>query len=601
MNSNMSFNFFFQFDNRYSFEIPPFQRGYSWNSEKVKEFMEDLVHIDADSQSTHFFGTIYTCLSKNPNKKYCIRIVDGQQRVTTAAIFLICCRDYFHELQDTSPLAKDYFERAQKLLYKLHQDTHSPDMARFILNLSRTNKRFFNDYLVPPKPVHEKLKIKNFASNDSNENLASAYEIIYGYITDIAPDASKISSLNRMIWTLLDQGKLIQIEVEDEAEAYLWFDLINNRGTKLTKSDLVKNRLFGKLTDELKNNTNVEHSIDEYDEKWAEIRDNVTDKKNGSVNLDDFLLQYLIAFQSKSQHKNLKIKDVFNTFAELLKSKKSTAIINDLQEWAKKFAYLRRPEDHFKAQSDACHYLKKISAIHGVNVYSVLLSGYKNYWENNDKTSFAKLAKLCFIYHVRAKSLRAGILLGNYESKLNQIAFSLNKKPVPSIQEIVKAITDDEKAYPSNVKIKPHLDALKSKNSGLSIALLEEIERTIESDKVSSPDVTVDHIMPNSPKHWISYIIANHRDVRNQTDADVMHKKYYDLLGNQTLLRNPKNIRGSNRDFDFKKNIYKNDGHYITKELGSVTKWTKQAIERRQKRFSKILLKILDLSIFLHD
>ena len=82
-----SFNFFFQFDNRYLFEIPPFQRGYSWNNKRVSEFMKDLERTDADSQSTHFFGTIYTCLSKNPNKPYHIRLVDGQQRVTTAAIF----------------------------------------------------------------------------------------------------------------------------------------------------------------------------------------------------------------------------------------------------------------------------------------------------------------------------------------------------------------------------------------------------------------------------------------------------------------------------------------------------------------------------------
>ena len=422
--------------------------------------MEDLERTDADSQSTHFFGTIYTYLSKNLNKPHHIRLVDGQQRVTTAAIFLICCRDYFYELQNSSPHAKDYFERVQRLLYKLHQDTHLPDTTRFILTPSRTNKQFFDNCLVPLKPTCEKLKMKNFARNDSDELLADAYKVIYQYIQSYAPDASKTTNLNQMIWTLLEQGKLIRIEVDDEAKAYLMFDLINNRGIKLTQSDLVKNRLFGKLSSELTNGIDLEDRIDDYDEKWADIRDNVTGNTTGSVTLDNFFLQYLIAFHSETR--NLKRKDVFDTFAGLLESSRSTTIISDLQEWSKKFVYLRLPDNHFKAQPDACHYLKKINAINAINVYSVLLSGYKNYWENDDKTSFTKLTKLCFIYHVRTKSLRAGMLLENYETKLNQIAFMLNKRPIPNIQELIKTIITDERAYPSDAKIRPQLEAFKT-------------------------------------------------------------------------------------------------------------------------------------------
>ena len=594
-----SFNFFFQFDNRYSFEIPPFQRGYSWNKNRVEEFMNDLKRTDADSQSTHFFGTIYTYLSKNPNKPYHIRIVDGQQRITTAAIFLICCRDYFYEFQNAAPIAKEYFERAQKLLYKLHQATHLPDTTRFILIPSRTNKQFFINYLVTLRPINEKLKMKKFARNDSDEFLADAYKIIYQFVKSYAPNVSKVSNLNRMIWTLLEQGKLIRIGVDDEAKAYLMFDLINNRGIQLTQSDLVKNRLFGKLSSELGDSTDLEYQIDDYDQKWADIRDNITGKPAGSDTLDNFFLQYLIAFQSQSR--NLKRKDVFVTFAKLLDSSQSTTIINDLQEWSKKFVYLRRPENHFKAHPDAYHYLKKIHAINAINAYSVLLSGYKNYWEKGDKTSFTKLTKLCFIYHVRAKSLRAGTVLENYESKLSQLAYMLNNSPVPSIQELVNNIITYENAYPSDAKIKPHLDALKLQNNNLAMALLEEIERTIDPDKVSSPDVTVEHILPNKTTHWDSYIIENHSDIRNKADIEAMHGKYFNLLGNQTLLRNPKNKRISNREFEFKKDVYKDDGYNITKQLKSVDKWTRKAIESRQKKFSTKLLKLLDLTNFLHD
>ena len=53
-----------------------------------------------------------------------------------------------------------------------------------------------------------------------------------------------------------------------------------------------------------------------------------------------------------------------------------------------------------------------------------------------------------------------------------------------------------------------------------------------------------------------------------------------------------KNRRVSNREFDFKKDIYKDDGHHITRELKSVNKWTKKEIDRRQKKFSKKIIRI---------
>ena len=151
------------------------------------------------------------------------------------------------------------------------------------------------------------------------------------------------------------------------------------------------------------------------------------------------------------------------------------------------------------------------------------------------------------------------------------------------------------------LRLDHNLRRLKPTNSNFAKALLEEIERTIDPDKVSSSDVTTEHILPHDTKCWDSYIIENHSDIRNKADVEAMHEKYCNLLGNQTLLHKPKNRRVSNREFDFKKDIYKDDGHHITRGLKSVDKWTKKEIDRRQKKFSKKLLELLDLTRFVHD
>lgn len=594
---------FFQSNNKHSFEIPKYQRGYSWNNENIKDFWDDLQYTNNDYSYRHFFGTIYISQSRDRNKPDHVRIVDGQQRITTVAIFLICVRDYFFGLQDTVPLARQCFDQIQRILYKLDLRTYEPDTNRFILTLSITNKDFFNNFIVPVKKTSEKLRIKDDANNDSDEYLADAYVQISKLIKpNHSNPLNHVQKLNHMTNTLINQFALTPIEVSNDAQAYHMFDLINNRGMQLSQSDLVKNRLFGQLHESFGNESYSEDKMDCYDRKWAEIRNNVTGKDKGNDELDNFLHQYLIAFKLKNDPQSeitksvkLKRKDIFAKFKDLLKSEKPDAIIEDLWYWSEKFVNLRLPQTKFAKYPDAYHYLTRINTVAANNVYSVLFAGYKNYWEDKDKNLFVRLTELCFKYHIRAKSLHAGVVLSTYEHKLVELVDIINND-TSDIQKLVDKIVGDDKAYPNNDKIELHLRDLQVINKNLAIALLEEIERTYDRDKISNTNVSIEHIMPKNRRRWNEYIKENHPDINNETDIETMHSKYFSLLGNQTLLGGQKNIKISNREFDYKKGIYKNDGYRITNQLKDVDKWTRNEIKQRQQEFSDKLLAILDLT-----
>lgn len=586
------FDEIFRRNNRFTFEIPKYQRGYSWENQNIEDFWEDLVSTNDKEDHNHFFGAIYTSTGNESNQ---IRIVDGQQRITTAALFLICARDYFYTLKDSVEEANKYLERMNEILFRWDSQTHKPDLRRFYLTLSRTNKDYFLTQLIPTKKLDEKSKIKEIADNDSNEFLADAYLKLSKLISTkyCGSDIESVEGLNKLVWTLLDKFELIRVEVNNDDQAYEMFNLINNRGLQLADSDLIKNKLFGKLDKEFGHYPESEDMLDEYDEKWLQIKNNITGKTTADYNIDNFFHHYLIAFEFDT----LKLKEIFGKFTELLEKKKPDVIIEDLVTWSKVFVKLRNPKNHFDRISAAEHYLTKIADINAIYVYPVLLSGYKNYWENGDKKSFATLAEICLKYHIRTKSVGIGITLESYQTKLHKIAHMIATQSA-TINQVIDELMKDDNAYPSDEKILPQLKTLKMVNSNLSRVILEEMERVYDREKFSGPDVSVEHIMPKSTKYWIDYIIKENKysDKTGVIEAKAMHAKYCNWLGNQTLISDSKNKKISNKSFEEKKKIYAEEGYKITTQLKNEDKWTEERIIARQNVFVDNLLNILDLS-----
>ena len=581
----------FKRDKTDSYEIPKYQRGYSWGAENIEEFWQDLIEIDEQESLEHFFGIIYT-RKGNSNS---LRIIDGQQRITTSAIFLICVRDYLYTIKYQSPRIEKFYEVIQEILYMTDKQ-HNLDTETFLLTLSRTNKDFFNAQIVPEKKINTQNNIKDKAGNDSNEYLADAYTKLLKLIDEkFTKDESGAIKLNHLMWSLLEKFRIMETIVSDDIQAYKLFNLINNRGIQLAESDLIKNLLFGELDEKFVGCDDYELQLDDYDLKWADIRDNITGHENGDYQLDKFFHNYLIATKAD----NVKLRDIFSKFKKLLEEgEQPTKIIRELLDWSNTFVMLRNPEPQFDRCNATIHYLKKIKNMKANYIYSVLMAGYQHYWEKDNKNTFDTLVKICFKYHIRVKSLGMGITLENYQSKLYDIVKTI-KKEDSSLKTVIGELAEDENSYPSNSTLELQLKTLQVTNSNLAVALLEEIERTYDAEKLSGHDVSVEHIMPKSDKHWKSYILEKHAniypDLEDSKKIKMIYDKNYALLGNQTLLSDSKNKRISNKLFDEKRKIYKNDGYKITNELANESEWTESTIKSRQLQLQKKLLKILDL------
>jgi len=73
------------------YQIPDFQRPYSWNAEQISQLIEDLFDAFNDDMEEYFCGSLVLAKNLNDNR---LDVIDGQQRLTTFTILLCIKRKY---------------------------------------------------------------------------------------------------------------------------------------------------------------------------------------------------------------------------------------------------------------------------------------------------------------------------------------------------------------------------------------------------------------------------------------------------------------------------------------------------------------------------
>jgi len=68
--------------------VPRYQRAYSWDEEDVRNFLADINSAFSNGEAEYFLGSI---VLQGVDTEF--EVVDGQQRLTTATIFIAAARD----------------------------------------------------------------------------------------------------------------------------------------------------------------------------------------------------------------------------------------------------------------------------------------------------------------------------------------------------------------------------------------------------------------------------------------------------------------------------------------------------------------------------
>lgn len=233
-------------------KIPKYQRGYTWNKKQVSEFMDDLQNCfegDSDDKSLHhFFGGIVAIVSKDieTNSEY-LEIIDGQQRLTTFVLFVA---------QIVNNITK-YIEK-----FKSEMTNEQINRLRKFSNGLRYNYLFFkeefkitNEDALKLSPTASDVHCfrdiiegvvvkKNQYKRSSNKNIVESYNtldnFVSGKIVNFKKPATVLKHLDRILEVLEQQSRLIFITTPDRNYAYQYFQVLNDRGMRLSAGNLLK-------------------------------------------------------------------------------------------------------------------------------------------------------------------------------------------------------------------------------------------------------------------------------------------------------------------------------------------------------------------------
>lgn len=93
------------------YEIPVYQRAYSWEKKHWEAFFEDII-TQLQSENCYFLGNILL-ETVQKNKQY--EIIDGQQRLTTLTIFIRAILNSLSDRKNDRIMSNFNFEEKEPL------------------------------------------------------------------------------------------------------------------------------------------------------------------------------------------------------------------------------------------------------------------------------------------------------------------------------------------------------------------------------------------------------------------------------------------------------------------------------------------------------
>jgi hypothetical protein len=256
-------------DRRYV--VPTFQRDYEWTEDgqwdllftDLEDTADRLFQARQHAQSSgeplskadkkvppHFLGAVVCDQLSAPAGGLDLRaVIDGQQRLTTIQLILRGVLDVL--IEHGSPRIKQV-----RRLLENHPDVVEAPEERHKLWPRRKDREVWplamND--TPPTAWnHGYLKARRYFAQRTR-------------VAVVGVDGS--DRTDALVDALLDLFKLVVIDLEDNDDAQVIFEVLNGRQTPLSAADLVKNLLF--LRGELSDEKELEQVYDTY---WAPFDD----------------------------------------------------------------------------------------------------------------------------------------------------------------------------------------------------------------------------------------------------------------------------------------------------------------------------------------
>lgn len=589
------------------YDIPRYQREYTWNQRDWANLYDDITQNDAGYFLGSFIVVNGTVDSKRDTIHY--EVIDGQQRLTTLSLFLaaVYARIMEHKdsidddmmLDDIRPLRNRLILKSDKSKTRVipQVQNHNLEDYRWIL------KEHIGLDAVMQKPKFLGLR-----------KMSKAFNYFYDRLGEDVEGRDGIECVRCLldICRLVCSAVVVQITVDSHADAYTLFASLNNRGVPLSAVDLIKNMLLGKVAGV------DDEQLDYYFERWQEVLHNLgddykTQERFFRQNYDAFRREVNKPFIGESGSQ-LPLGSVA-TRSNLLKIYEKRMESDDgalkvLDELTENSALYSKiiGLDQESPDSELSHQLLELSRAQGVASYLMLLFLFKkqDQLELKDET-LALLVKLLVCFFVR-RSLTDTPPTRDLERLFISICESLESeglKGIAAAEYIKKRLVD---VSASDASFKERLEGpIYDVNPDMTRYILTVIASPSVTkemkplwDRYASGNYvwTIEHIFPqgkNIPDEWVKMVADG-----DMSKAIEVQEKQVHTLGNLTITGY--NSKLSNMPFVTKRdrkdvngaNVGYRNGLNLNDELVNTDTWTSEQIQERTDKLVGLTLKAFD-------
>lgn len=542
------------------FQVPTYQRPYSWKTQPVSDFWTDL-RTALNTKPEYFLGSIVVTTEGAGTR---LTIIDGQQRLATTAILLSCIREVYSDrkmAQDAAKVHSDYLAS-----YSLRTKVDEPK-----LQLSDQDDDFFRKLVIdysgattPPVATYEShtrlLAARNYLKPQLKADLDA-----YG--------AKWEERLTSWIDFLKEGATVIRIQVPTEADAFLIFETLNARGEDLTPVDLLKNYLFSQ----------AHGRLEAVKKAWIGAV-SLFEKPDSNEVVIDFVRHFWCSIKGEA----VRERDLYKSMKEQVASEQQAVdFANDLLAAAKLYDALTDSAHEFwdtigPAGRENVETLFRLGLVQN---RPFLLAAMKHLAPGQLKS----LLKVLVSASVRGLIV-GGIGAGTTEKFYSAAALMVRNGHIKTTADFLTEWKKSALIQPDSV-FEPSFAKTRPGSARLARYYLRAIERfesgVAEPEMVpnaNEDEVNLEHVLPKSanPTDWPKFPPQEIPD-------------WSARLGNMVLLPKGQNSQLGNKPYAQKRPVFAASKLVTTKMLGLVPDWAPDEVDKRQAWLAARAVKVWPL------
>jgi uncharacterized protein with ParB-like and HNH nuclease domain len=476
-------------DDEKFYQIPDYQRPYSWDKENISDLIEDLVSAFSRSDNENYFCGSIVLVENNSDNRF--DVIDGQQRITTFTIMACVFRDLYENILGKKALKyisnsiQDEYEESRRKLRFLTNEKYQVDFEADVLK-----KIEFIDF----KNIERELKNKKYLANAHYINLFFTEKV----------KANEINVENFIIW-FYENVVLAVITCPSQDSAIQIFNVLNDRGMPLSSIDILKSSLMVKLSSK--------EDMTAFKSKWENIISNL---KFAELDIDNMLNTYLY-YKLASNPKSRLDKELLDIFKK--ENKDSLDIIKEISDFSDAYIELHSLQNKYIFCLKYLRHKIYWTAI----ISTAIFENYQNIQE---------LTKLLVAYYYQ------NWIAGKTVARIKQSSFNILKliKSNAPIEKIKEELIANLENYETTKSFKEELQSsyVYGRRWARSVLLLVEYFSTDNNKENFIPlsaNLHLEHILPQTLNEDWSEIFTEEK-----TDI------WKNSLSNLTLLSLRKNV-----------------------------------------------------------